>query len=111
VLGASAEGKITGKDCETVLVPAVEEKLSSNSKIRMLYHLGKAYTGFDFPAMLDDDKIGLKHWTAWDRVALVSDHNMINCFAKFYGYLFLCKLRVFPNDQLKEAKEWLAQKA
>ena len=32
VLGVSAEGKITGADYETILIPAVEEKLKANKK-------------------------------------------------------------------------------
>ena len=85
VLGISAEGKITGTDYENVLIPALEEKLKANKKIRMLYHLGTNFTGFDLNAMLDDAKMGLKHLSAWDKIALVSDHEMINTFAKFFG--------------------------
>jgi len=91
------------------LIPAVEEKLNTHKKIRMLYDLGKDYTGFDFSAMIDDAKIGMKHLTSWDRVALVSDHSMINELAKFYGLLFFCKLRVFPNVELEKAKKWISE--
>ena len=61
VLGVSGEGKITGKDYETVLIPAIAEKLKANKKLRMLYHLGINFTGFDLSAMLDDAKMGMKH--------------------------------------------------
>ena len=33
VLGVSAEGKITGTDYETVLMPAIKEKLKQTKKI------------------------------------------------------------------------------
>lgn len=52
VLGISAFGKETGTDYETVLVPAVEKKPEENKKIRLLYHLGNSFTGFDLSAML-----------------------------------------------------------
>lgn len=64
VLGVSAEGKITGTDYETVLIPALEEKLKANKKIRMIYQLGNDFTGFEMSAMLDDAKVGLKHISA-----------------------------------------------
>jgi SpoIIAA-like len=105
VLGVTAEGKITGTDYETVLIPAVEEKLKTNKKMRMVYHLGSAFTGFDLSAMLDDAKIGLKHLSAWDKIALVSDHELINTFAKFFGYMMSCELRIFKNAELEEAKK------
>ena len=110
VLGVSAEGKITGKDYETVLIPAIEEKFRTIKNIRMLYQLGSAFTGFEMSAMLDDAKMGMKHLSAWDRIALVSDHETINTFAKFFGHMLSCELRVFKNTELEEAKKWITEK-
>ncbi len=110
VLGVSAEGKITGTDYETVLIPALEEKLKANKKIRMIYQLGSEFTGFDLSAMLDDAKIGIKHLSAWDRIALVSDHETINSFAKFFGHLMACELRIFKNVEFEMAKKWISEK-
>ncbi|MGA3014927.1 MAG: STAS/SEC14 domain-containing protein [Bacteroidales bacterium] len=107
VLGVSAEGKITGKDYETVLIPSIEEKLKTNTKIRMLYFLGSNFSGFDLNAMLDDAKMGMKHLSAWDRIAFVSDHEMINTIAKFFGHLLSCELRIFKNAELEDAKKWI----
>ena len=110
VLGISAEGKITGSDYETVLIPAVEQKMKTHKKIRMLYHLGSEFTGFDMAAMLDDTKIGMKYFSAWDRVALVSGHEWINTFARFFGHMFPCEFQTFKNEELDEAKKWIAEK-
>ena len=110
VLGVSAEGKITGTDYETVFIPVLEEKLKTNKKIRMLYRLGSDFTGFEMSAMLDDAKMGLKHISAWDRIAMVSDHETINSFAKFFGHLMTCELRIFKNDELETAKSWITEK-
>ena len=109
VLGISADGKITGTDYETVLIPALEEKLKANKKIRMLYHLGTNFTGFDLSAMLDDARMGMKHLSAWEKIALVSDHEMINTFAKFFGYMLSCELRIFKNTELENAKKWITE--
>ena len=109
VLGVSAEGKITGTDYETVLIPAIEERLKTNKKIRMLYHLGNNFTGFEISAMFDDAKIGMRHLSAWERIALVSDHDMINTFAKFFGYMLSCELRIFKNSELDIAKKWITE--
>jgi len=110
VLGVSAEGKITGTDYETVLIPAVEKKFKANKKIRMIYQLGSNFTGFDLNAMLDDAKIGMKHLSSWEKIALVSDHEMINTFAKFFGYMLSCELRIFKDSELEKAKKWIIEK-
>ena len=107
VLGVSAEGKITVTDYETVLIPAVEGKLKANKKIRMLYQLGSNFTGFDLNAMLDDAKMGMKHLSSWEKIALVSDQKLVNIFAKFFGYMLSPKLNIFKSSELHEAKNEL----
>lgn len=109
VLGIEAEGEVTGSDYETVLIPAVEGKLKANKKICLLYHLGSSFTGFDLKAMIDDAGIGIKHLSDWDKIALVSDHQLINIFAKFFGYLLSGKVRVFKNVELEAAREWISE--
>lgn len=110
VLDGSAEKKITGTDYETELIPVLEEKLKTNKKFRMIYQLGNDFSRFDMGAMLEDAKRTLKNISTWDRIALVSDHKMINAFAKFFRYLTTCELRLFKNDELEEAKSWITEK-
>jgi hypothetical protein len=109
VLGISATGKITGKDYETVLIPAVKKKLKAHQKVRMLYQLGKGFTGFEMAAMMDDAKLGMKHLSAWDKIAIVSDHKWISAFARFFGYLLACEIRIYKNDELGKAKNWISK--
>ncbi len=109
VLGIEAEGEVTGADYETVLIPAIEEKLKANKKIRFLYYLGPGFTGFSLKAMMDDAGVGIKNLSAWKRVALVSDHQLINGFAKFFGHLLPGEVRVFSNAELNDAKKWIIE--
>ncbi len=92
-----------------VLIPAVEEKLKTNEKIRMLYHLGNNFTGFDLNAMMDDAKLGMKHLSSWEKIAFVSDHELINTFTKFFGYMLSCEVRIFKNSDLDVAKKWIKE--
>jgi hypothetical protein len=110
ILGIEGEGEVTGSDYETVLIPAVEEKLKTSKKISLLYHLGNNFTGFDMKAMIDDAAIGMKHLSSWDRIALVSDHQVINIFAKFFGYFLSGEVRVFQDAELEKAKKWISEK-
>ncbi len=110
VLGFAAEGKVTGKDYETILIPAVESKFRIHKKVSLLYQLGSSFTGFELTAMLDDAKVGMAHLSHWDKIALVSDHQLINTFAKFFGYMLPCEVRIFKNTELEQAKEWISEK-
>jgi len=110
VLGVIVEGKITGTDYKAILIPAIEGKLKAHKKIRMIYNLGKSFTGADLGAIADDTEMGLKHFFVWDRIALVSDHHLINTVAKYFGYLFSCELRIFKDDELGDAIKWISEK-
>jgi hypothetical protein len=75
----------------------------------LVYHSqGKKSPGFDFTAMLDDAKMGMNHLSAWDRIALVYDHEMINTFAKCFGHMLSCELRIFKNAEMGVAKKWIS---
>jgi hypothetical protein len=61
VLGFVASGKVTGNDYDTVLIPAIEAKLMSRRKVRVLYQLPPNFNGFSAEAVWDDAKVGLRH--------------------------------------------------
>ncbi len=106
VLGLTAIGKVTGEDYESVIVPAIEDKLKRHDKLRMVYHCGPQMEGFTAAAVWDDAKVGLKHLTQWDKIAVVSDEKWILNSVKVFGFLMPCEVQVFENDRLEEAKSW-----
>ena len=108
VIGFTAKGKVTGEDYESVLIPAIEEKLKKHSKINLLYHLGKDCFGFDIEAMWDDTKIGIQHLTAWERIAVVTDIDWVRLATKAFGFAMPGHVKVFANAQLAEAREWVS---
>lgn len=107
VVGCSATGKVTADDYESVLIPAVETNLKDYDKIRLLYYLGPDFKGYSIGAMWDDAKVGLMHITAWEKIAVVSDVEWIRGATKFFGFAIPCQVKVFSNDQLPDAKEWI----
>jgi hypothetical protein len=59
--------------------------------------------------MMDDAGIGIKHLSDCDKIAIVSDHQLINTLSKFFGYLFSGQVRVFKDAELEEAKKWISE--
>ena len=109
VLGFSAKREVTGADYESVIIPAVEELLAHQSKIRLLYHLGEEFSGFDAKAMWDDAKVGLQHLTVWERVAVVTNVDWIRTAMKVFGFILPGEVRCFSNRELSEARQWLCE--
>jgi len=109
VLGFKASGEVSAEDYRTVLVPAIEETLSKTKKVRLLYVLGDGFEGYSGAAAWEDAKVGLRHLTRFDRVAVVTDVDWIENTVKAFGFVMPCEVRVFNNDSLQEAREWIAE--
>lgn len=107
IVGVTAEGKITGEDYEKILIPTVEEKLKYLDGIKLIYNLSDSYTGYEFEAVIDDTKFGLKHLASFKKIAFVSDHEFMNSALRLFGYMIPCEVKIFSNSELSDAKDWV----
>ncbi len=108
IIIATASGKITGDDYDNILVPAVKATLKAYDKLRLLYVFGEDYAGYKGEAMWDDTKIGMKEFTHFEKIGVVSDKKWIRRSIKTFGFLIPGEVELFNNDQLDEAKTWIA---
>lgn len=109
VVAVKGSGKVTAKDYDDVLVPSIEDKLGKHKKIRMLYELGRDFSGFTPGAMWDDAKVGIRHITAFEKIAVVSDIEWIHAAVNVFAFLIPCPARVFGTAELNEAKHWVSE--
>lgn len=109
VLGFTAKGTVTANDYESVIIPAVEALFARQRKVRFLYHLGEAFSGFEAAAVWDDTKLGLRHLGGWERMAVVSDVEWIRAAVRILGLAIPGQVRVFHDRELAEAKRWIAE--
>ena len=79
VIGFSAEGTVTDADYKTVLIPAVEDTLKAGGKVRLLYFLGPQFEKYAPGAMWDDTMFGARHYFDFEKVACVTDHELLGC--------------------------------
>jgi len=108
-LGFRARGQVTAEDYERVLVPDIEAAFSLNRKLRLLYHAGEDFIGFDPGAMWDDAKLGIRHFSGWDRVALVTDVPWLRVAATAMGFAVPADFRLFGNAELEAARRWISE--
>jgi len=109
VLGFTAKGTVTATDYESVIIPAVEALFSRHGKVRFLYHLGQEFSRFEAAAMWDDAKLGLRHLTGWERMAVVSAVEWIRAAVRVFGLAIPGHIRVFHNSELAEATRWICE--
>jgi len=108
ILGIRAEGKVTSSDYRSVFIPAVKEKLTRNAKIRLLYHLGDDFENYELAAMWEDAKMGLQHYSAWEKAAIITDVGWVRNMSRFIYYIIPGQVKVFSNNELEEAKAWVS---
>jgi len=109
VVACSAKGRVTKDDYLTTLIPEVERALAQNPKIRLYYELGPEFAGFDVGAAWEDAKVGIEHFSRWERVALVSDVQWIRYAVRAFALLMPAEVRVFDATDRDVARRWITE--
>lgn len=52
--------------------------------------------------------MGLHHWSDFERIAVVTDHDMDRTMIKGFGFMMPGEVRVFAVDEMDDANEWIA---
>jgi hypothetical protein len=107
VVGVRAVGEVDDDDYDDVLEPAIDAALAEHSKIRLLYVLGPEFSGYEADAMWEDTKLGLKTFTDYERMAVVTDSAWVRRAVKAFGWLIPGDVVVYTYDRLDEATAWI----
>jgi hypothetical protein len=107
----TARGKITGDDYENIFVPALEDLRTQYDKLRLLYILGSEYDGYEAEAMWDDAKVGMKDFTHFEKLGVVTNKKWIRGSIKAFGFLIPGQVKLFGMDQMDEANSWIRAEA
>jgi hypothetical protein len=108
VVAFRCTGRLTKADYDTVLVPALLDKLRIHEKIRLYYETGEDFAGFDPGAMWEDFKVGIQNLTRWDKVAVVTDVDWIRKAVNFFAFLMPATTRLFSRSEATQARAWIS---
>jgi hypothetical protein len=110
VVGIRASGEVTGDDYRNVLIPAVEAALKGGHKVRLLYVLGDDVKGLGLSAgaAWQDTKVGLGHYSSWEKVAVVSPKEGLRHSVDIFGYLIPGEVKAFTPAEEAKARTWVA---
>jgi hypothetical protein len=110
IVGIHAVGEVTKEDFETVVVPKLDELVARQGEINYLLILETDVQKFTLGAWWNDLKVGLKHFTKWKRVAVVTDQQSVEWFtSNIFKYLIPGTSKGFSIDKLDEAVEWISE--
>jgi SpoIIAA-like len=111
-VGVRVWGSVTRDDYVDVLMPATKKAAEENGEIRLVFQAGPDFEHFT-PGMMGADvteglTFGMKHWSAWKRMAVVTDVDWLRHAMSMFGWMTPGEARVYPLDELEQAKAWVA---
>lgn len=104
VVGISVKGRVTRKECEEVLAPAIAKSLRWRDTIRLYYELGSRFPGSGW----DDLDLGLANAACCERIAIVTDIAWVRLTVKAIRFLIPGEIRVFSTIEAQDARAWIA---
>jgi hypothetical protein len=110
VVAVRTIGKVTKEDFETVLLPAFEKVDKEFDAIHFFVLMDNNISDFTIGAWWQDMKAGIKHFTKWKKIAIVTDSTAVEKVSDFFTVLTPGKAKGYKKTQLAEARQWIAEK-
>ena len=108
VVGLRAVSEVTEEDYKQVVLPALETVHKKFGKLNLIMVLETSVTNYTPGAWLNDLKAGLKYFTDWHKIAIVSDEKMVQKVTDAVSFLMPGESRGFALADLPMAKLWVA---
>ena len=93
-----------GRNC---LVLGEYRKAEENLR-KQLTHARQLSIAHEADAMLEDAKLGARTFTAYDKIAVVTDATWLQRTVKAFGWMMPGEVRTFHVDALDEATGWIS---
>ena len=106
VIGFEATGKLRAEDYRDVVLPALE-RAAKSGEVRFLIVMSE-FDGMSGGALWHDLKVGMEHFRAWKRIALVTDIEWITHLTSLFGWMTPGEMRTFSLSERDQAVAWVA---
>ncbi len=106
VTGFEIAGKVQAEDYRDVVLPAVEQA-ATNGEVRFIIVLPD-FEGMSGGALWQDLKVGIEHFRAFKRIAVVTDIGWVHHLTGLFGWMTPGETKIFSMDQRDEAIRWVA---
>jgi len=106
VIGFETTGQLSAEDYRDVVLPALE-RAAAGGEVRFVVVIGE-FHGMSGGALWQDLKVGVEHFRAWKRIAVVTDIEWMEYMITLFGWMTPGEVRHFPLAQRDEAIAWAA---
>ena len=109
VVGLKFSGKLHDEDYKQ-FVPTIETILTAEGKVRLFVQF-EEFHGWDLHAAWDDLKFGLKHYSDFERIAMVGDRKWEEWIVSFCKPFTKANVKYFDKSEVVSAWMWLKNEA
>lgn len=109
ILEVQLTGTLTADDYADTLTPAMDEAAATHDHLRVLIRMGPDFSGFTAKAAWADAKLGMRHWSGFERIAVVTDADWIENMVQVLGFAMPGAVETFELDELDDARRWLTE--
>ncbi|MDE3213300.1 MAG: STAS/SEC14 domain-containing protein [Bacteroidota bacterium] len=109
VAGFRATGVVSSKDYHTVINPRVKQVVTSYHKIPYLMVLNTPLKNYTLGAWIEDGLLGLRYFSKWKKLAIVTHASRIKKFTDTFGFLIPCPAKGFSVEDLDAAIKWVSE--
>jgi len=106
VIGFEVDGKIAAEDYRDVVIPAVEEAARAGD-VRFVIVIPE-FHGMSPGALWQDLKVGVEHFRAWKRIALITDIHWMQQMTSLFGWMTPGEVKTFAMEDRDKAVAWAA---
>jgi SpoIIAA-like len=106
VVGFEVSGTLRAEDYRDVVLPALE-RASAGGEVRFVLIIPE-FHGMSGGALWQDLKVGMEHFRAWKRIALVTDIDWMKYATQLFGWMTPGEVKVFKLAQRDDAIAWAA---
>jgi hypothetical protein len=106
VIGFEVTGKIQAEDYRDVVLPALESA-AQKGEVRFLLIMPE-FHGMTGGALWQDLKVGIQHFSAWKRIALVTDVDWMKNLTALFGWMTPGEVKTFTVAERDQALNWVA---
>ena len=107
IFGVRATGEVDSDDLKNVLLPGLKRTSDKFGEIRYLLVLDTDVKNFTAGAWVQDAKAGLKNFTKWEKIAVVTTEKGVEWFTDIFTIATPGASRGFKPEELQEAIDWL----
>lgn len=108
VVAFKASGHVDKHDYDTIVIPAIDALVEKQGKINFMLVLDTNLNNFTIGAIAKDIGVGVKHFTKWHKMAIVSESNAIKTFTDLFSYVAPGEAKGFTHDELEKAMAWVS---